>query len=119
MSASGFRWLRLAVLAPALAACVAGGAAGERLDGAWNLVAEACGDPLSETRLEIGDARMRFYESRCAITQTFPGPDAVSAVLDCRGEGQAFTRQVVLRRMGNLLELAEDGRRLIYHRCDG
>lgn len=104
-----------------LAGCAAGSAGADRdgFDGVWNFDPAACGAQPSETRLEIHGASWRFYESACLMGATAPGPDAVSTVLECEGEGESWQRTVALRRMGDRLELAEDGELLVYHLCAG
>lgn len=92
---------------------------GGALDGAWNLDPDACGRPASDTGLIVAGRMVGLSGMTCRLTSPAQGPDAISAVLDCRGDGPPVRRAVVLRRMGDLLELAEQGTVLRYHRCDG
>lgn len=115
------RWMTGLIGGLALAGCAAGLAGADRADfeGVWNLDPAVCDAQPSETRLEVRGARWNFYESGCLMGAAAPGPDAVTTVLECRGEGEAWQRPVALRRMGDLLELAEGGQRRVYHRCGG
>lgn len=115
------RWMTGLIGGLALAGCAAGLAGADRADfeGVWNLDRAACDARPSETRLEVRGDTWRFYESVCRRSEAAPGPDAFATVLECRGEGAVWPRQVALRRMGDLLELAEGGQRLVYHRCGG
>ncbi|QXI63236.1 hypothetical protein CP157_00947 [Paracoccus marcusii] len=91
-----------------------GGAA--LVDGTYDLRAEACGDPASETRLTLAGESWRFYEARC--TRGAVGADG-AVTLSCSSEGMTDTRAVSATMEGAALRLTDAGGTRLYQRCDG
>ncbi|WP_411837150.1 hypothetical protein [Paracoccus sp. ME4] len=91
-----------------------GGAA--LVDGTYDLRAEACGDPASETRLTLAGESWRFYEARC--TRGAVGADG-SLSLSCSSEGMTDTRALTAVMEGTSLRVTDTGGARLYQRCPG
>ena len=89
---------------------------GALADGTYDLQAEACGDPASETRLTLAGESWRFYEARC--TRGAVGADG-SLTLSCSSEGMTDTRALTAAMEGTALRLPDAGGDRVYRRCDG
>ena len=86
------------------------------VDGTYDLQAEACGDPASETRLTLVGESWRFYEARCMRGAV--GADG-SLTLSCSSEGMTDTRALTAAMEGMALRLTDAGGSRVYQRCDG
>lgn len=86
-----------AMLLCAAAVMPENGLAGEPFEGRWALDAAGC-EGLNDGRMEIVPGEMRFHETRCALERVQPltvdGAWEIEAL--CRGEGESWTRRMIL-----------------------
>ncbi|MFD1797557.1 hypothetical protein FQV27_11640 [Paracoccus aurantiacus] len=105
-------------MAPAAPEAASGAVApANSLNGSYNLRSSECGQAASEGALTVEGTRFSFYEAQCnAVSTTIKG-DAAETQLSCGGEGQAFTRLVLLRLSPGTMQMEENGVNLRYYRC--
>ncbi|MFD1882945.1 hypothetical protein [Paracoccus pacificus] len=90
------------------------------LAGSYNLDPAACANPgTGEGRLIIAGRSLQFYESQCTTaSSTAVNGGGTALTLNCQGEGETWSRQVVLTPNAIGLTLAEAGRpTFTYRRC--
>ena len=88
--------------------------------GSWAPDSLAC-DATGETaRIDIGPSQIEFYESTGRLEQLTPlsGGREHALTLAFTGEGQTWTRTLILRRVGHELSFREEGQSdRLYIRC--
>jgi len=88
------------------------------IQGQWAGVADRCGDPSAALDLNITPDRLIFHESEGkveAVEAQADGRYAVRAAFT--GEGQSWTRTLMLRIDGGQLIIANDGEAVTRKRC--
>ena len=107
--------------AMAAVAMIWGGAAAALpiVDGVYDVA--ACGEALSDLRIEVRGEDIAFFESSCAMTNPVNVRDMGGAVLYdavCTGEGEGFTRRImVMAGPDGRAILVQAGFATTYRRC--
>jgi len=87
--------------------------------GRWTGLADDCSDDASEMALTVTPDRLLFHESEGVARAVDPVDGGVAVQADFTGEGQSWTRQIMLRPSadGRRLTVVNDGMDVIRKRC--
>lgn len=89
------------------------------LQGRWTGLKEDCADRAAPMQLEVGPAQLLFHESEGKVSAVTMADDAATVTADFTGEGQSWTRKLVLTPSpdGTRLTVTGDGITTNRKRC--
>lgn len=88
--------------------------------GRWGMVPADCTSTRGDAKglMTIGDASIKFYESKATLTAQRPArATSFSGLFAFRGEGESWEKVMTFTRTGDRLERADGKGRFTYKRC--
>lgn len=89
--------------------------------GRWAGISDDCADGTAESALTVTRDQLLFHESAATIRTVEPVDNGVAVQADFTGEGQSWSRRIVLRPSadGQRLTIVNDGVDVARKRCGG